>query len=489
MADTNCDESPRSASEGSDQDGLEIFQPLIAAIDFKMLESIATKTRLCRMSPSEREQALHHQISCEVDSNPMIGAYNLVYTITFSDNVRWAARFPGYGLSLTELDRQQMHSDYHTMQLIRSRTSLPIPDVYKFETFSSLVGAPYALMSFVEGSPVSKRWDDQDWITEERKAKILNNLAVHMSELCILQFDKIGSLVFDERGYFTHIGPQLNRELPEGDKIDPEAKEGSTYDDEWGQLSTRGPFHNVRGSLLDSWDDLKGSAEWCKAELAVLRLAVESIPESLTNEDKFYLFPPDFDSQNIFTDDEANITGIIDWDGARTQCAIGSFARYPSWITRDWDPVMYVYGIEGTMPEDSPEQLSTYRQVYATAFAGAMAKPDLSVSHYSADETELSHMFEAIEIAVNSRILRHGIVPKLLDHAFKSKVPFKWRDLLDAYLDGTADHWLGQIKEAFRDMWHPEWNVVHRAKPSCTFNFLQSLKRIAWWLGGIIKRH
>ncbi|KAJ7151129.1 hypothetical protein C8R46DRAFT_1123364 [Mycena filopes] len=57
----------------------------------------------------------------------------------------------------------------------------------------------------------------------------------------------------------------------------------------------------------------------------------------------FFLSHPDLNYQNILVDEEGNVTGLIDWDDTCVvprQCA---FARYPSWITRDWDPLMYAY--------------------------------------------------------------------------------------------------------------------------------------------------
>lgn len=44
----------------------------------------------------------------------------------------------------------------------------------------------------------------------------------------------------------------------------------------------------------------------------------------------------------FLVDDDANVTAFIDWDGVDTSPSSMGFAAYPSWITRDWDPAMYV---------------------------------------------------------------------------------------------------------------------------------------------------
>lgn len=510
MADNeDTPETLRSTPQGNPgEDELEEFRSLIAAVDLNALVSVALQTRIDNSSTGGESQEHKPQFSCEIDTDPVAGAYNLVYFLTFSDGVRWVARLPGHGISnFTELDRQAMISDYHTIRLVRSRINMPIPKVFLVETDSEVVGAPFALISFVPGKPVSQCWFDEAWMTEDKRRKILRGLAVEMSKLHVLEFDQIGSLQFNANGYVARIGPEIGRHMDSekirglnSSSLSSEQAEAFNEDEQdvsnrtlqdheqwqklgtsskvlteradsltsgrtasagWGRIQTSGPFNTVREWFFDDWDDLRGQHGWRKVQLAILRLAVESIPEHLISQQKYYPSPPDMDSQNIFIDDDGNITGIIDWDGVATQCPIGGFARYPSWITRDWDPMMYGYGVEECQPENSPEELSRYRQVYAAAFASL----DLPASSYSADETKLSHIFEAIKLAADSRMLRDGIVPKLLEHAFRSEVPFDMDDFEEEYLADTAGSCLKQIEEAFKNMWHAEWaEVDHLSK-------------------------
>ena len=341
------------------------------------------------------------------------------------------------------------------MRLVRSATMFPVPEVFVFETAITAVGAPYALLAFVEGSRVSDRWFDKSWITEERRVAVLKNLARCMSELHTLRYDKLGSLIFDESGRFTHVGPKIDREvlldIGFGLKNRSGAEEGEDSID-FGRLDLSGPFDSAREELLDSWNDLERELQLSKAELALVRLAVGSIPERLTTHRGFFPSPPDFDSQNVFIDRDGGISGFIDWDGAHTQSPIASFARYPSWITPDWDPIMYAYDEEDAEMENSPEELERYRRIYAAAFAGV----DLPATCYLTDDTKLSHLLEALGTAAHNRLCRQGIVPKLLEHAFKGKMPFKYRDFLTAWEGGNVGIWMQQIEEAFKNMWHAE---------------------------------
>ena len=150
-------QEPLSPQSSLSADSLEQFLPLINAINFATLTSVAIRVRLQRLSGTDENLSPARQISCEIDHSPISGASNLVYVITFSDGIRWIARFPGNGASgFTELNGQQMESDIRTMQLIHSKTTLPLPEIFAFETTTDTLGAPYVLMAFVQGSSVSK---------------------------------------------------------------------------------------------------------------------------------------------------------------------------------------------------------------------------------------------------------------------------------------------------------------------------------------------
>ncbi len=62
------------------------------------------------------------------------------------------------------------------------------------------------------------------------------------------------------------------------------------------------------------------------------------------------------------------------------------------------------------------------------------------------------HIFEAVEIAVNSHFCRMSIVPKLLERAFTGHVPFTPNDFCGAFLAGRAADLMGQVREALGRM-------------------------------------
>jgi hypothetical protein len=93
------------------------------------------------------------------------------------------------------------------------------------------------------------------------------------------------------------------------------------------------------------------------------------IPEP--QDPKFVLTHPDFDIQNVLVAEDGTLQGLIDWDGVAAVPRLVGNERYPSWLTRDWDPAMYAWtedmekGIEPDgLLEDSPDTLAWHRKEY-----------------------------------------------------------------------------------------------------------------------------
>jgi aminoglycoside phosphotransferase (APT) family kinase protein len=119
---------------------------------------------------------------------PACRSYNLAYFITFSAGCRMVARLPGNGANFRELERKKMDHEYHIMQLLKARISIPIPEVFTWRTEGSDIGVPFALISFTPARSICDLWFDADWATEARRLKTLDQIAMHMSQLHLLEF-------------------------------------------------------------------------------------------------------------------------------------------------------------------------------------------------------------------------------------------------------------------------------------------------------------
>ena len=76
------------------------FDPVLEAINFDALKSFVLDTRLKRdgqLSLGISEKT--NNLTCHIEEKPIFGSSNVLFVITFSDDVKWIARFPGYGVS------------------------------------------------------------------------------------------------------------------------------------------------------------------------------------------------------------------------------------------------------------------------------------------------------------------------------------------------------------------------------------------------------
>lgn len=437
----------RSTSHSSEESDTAHFHPVINAIKFDALAELALQTR-SKCSTHRSHTKPQEELSVEIQQPPCKGSSNLVYVLEFSDGVKWIARIPGNGI-----DSFESLEVFHSMNRIRvSRflclaTSIPIPEIYTWSaTSQNSVGIPYTLEAFVEGRELSEAWNDDDWSSEEKRIRALRNLARLISELHQFSFDQTGSM-----GPNLEVGPDVYMAYDQ-DKI----MEG---EDMFGHAKERGPFNSTMEDLLEGFEEpelVDGQLTWLHGEHALLRLALHSMPSSLHLNGPFALGHPDFNYQNIFVDEEGNITGIIDWDGTPISTRALAFARYPSWITRDWDPVMYQYGNadddEDLPREDSPAQLLRYRQEYANG----LAKMEMPPSKYTPEDTLLSPIIEAICIAQAQSINRPWILMWLLYWAFDGVPPVSLNKFCENYVIGEVYDWIDIVKEAFAMMWHGE---------------------------------
>lgn len=98
----------------------------------------------------------------------------------------------------------------------------------------------------------------------------------------------------------------------------------------------------------------------------LLHILLQWIPA--TQGPKFVLTHPDLNIQNVLVSEDGSVRGLIDWGGVAAVPRLVGYKKYPSWLTRDWDPAIYVWnkemeeGIEqDTLWEDSPETLCLQR--------------------------------------------------------------------------------------------------------------------------------
>lgn len=252
--------------------------------------------------------------------------------------------------------------------------------------------------SFVLGQTLASAWFDTTLPTplEDRRLRTLTALSRCLAQLAQFSFPEIGSIYNGENGDLT-VGPCYDWK---------ENEDGSI------RVVASGPYDTAAAYLRDHYaltdNNNNNNNPWKVAATTVTKAAVRHLPFRESSEG-FVLSIPDFDSQNIMVDDEGNLTGIIDWDLVQTLPRCVGYSRYPGWITRDWDPLMYGWPKAGS--ENSPEELERYRMHYDQAMGEAM--------QWSGDWefTRKSHIWEAIWIAALNSVNRLEICCKLVPEA------------------------------------------------------------------------
>lgn len=448
---TDTDPKNHKTDKDDDENLLDGFRDVIEDLDLGKLEQAAAMVRLKRDFPKGKDLVLLNPLDmcCSISPIPKCGSYNLAYLVTFMDGVQWVARVPGHGHAgrWGELEKRKMDSEYSTMRYVRARTAIPIPDVFYWHSEYEYAGAPFALMEMVEGESLAELWTGTN-MSHQQRLDVLASIAGYMCQMYNLSFDRLGMLEFDKRGKVTGVGEDIGFE---SDGFNP-----------WHRTVAEGPYTTFMDYVWDLFgreaDEDMTSRQ--RANIPILRRALKSIPDSLVSDRKFRLSFSDFNYQNILVDpSNYRIIGFIDWDRVHTDSASAGCARFPSWITRDWDPLMYEYqegqdlGEGGTLFEESPETLSKYRQLYAAEFI----KHASNFEGFDPQMIKLSHILEAICIALTSPLNRREIIDKLLLHAFDGKMPFRKADYVVDYMEGQRAEKDKLIEEAFAKMWHAEW--------------------------------
>jgi aminoglycoside phosphotransferase (APT) family kinase protein len=85
------------------------------------------------------------------------GFFNAAYRIELADGLRCVLKVaPPDSVRVLRYEREMMHAEVEVMRLVRERTTMPVPEIYRFDASRRLAGSPYFLMEFLPGVPLDQ---------------------------------------------------------------------------------------------------------------------------------------------------------------------------------------------------------------------------------------------------------------------------------------------------------------------------------------------
>ncbi|KAH7176793.1 kinase-like domain-containing protein [Dactylonectria macrodidyma] len=162
------------------------IQLLLSSANFEYLKTHAIELRR-RHQPS-----LPIHVECTTDLTHFASGFNnLVLEVAFSDNVNWIPRIPHQALD--EGDRISMLSEIVTMKITHQHTTVPIPQIFDFETFANQpFGYPYVFMEYLSVRTLPN--GVATTIPPQHHTKAAKQLSNVFAELQNLTFSRIGRL-------------------------------------------------------------------------------------------------------------------------------------------------------------------------------------------------------------------------------------------------------------------------------------------------------
>ncbi|KAF3037955.1 hypothetical protein E8E12_005825 [Didymella heteroderae] len=331
---------------------------------------------------------------CSIDSR-FRGGYNHVVMMSAVVNERvkrYVVRIPAIGTRSRwqEGDAHKMRCEDSLMKYLHVERLLPVPKIVAHsDALDTVIGAPFILEKLMRGRPAQMIWYDEPGNrtyettakvtpeTEIKRRTVLRSLAFQMSKLEYLRFDKIGMPDFTDT-LVTGGKPKVTCAYRWKSPYETKPDDLESSD----QICEYGPFKSSQDYMtsgidskwpsthnpdFDEYPDTGNMIFGVRKVLDILYshplLATSSIAPLSTDEpETFVLSHPDLDFQNVLTDDEGNVTDIIDWEGYTTMPRCVGYSAVPDFLRRYW---VHEHGAS-----DMPHmewQVDRYVQIYSEA--------------------------------------------------------------------------------------------------------------------------
>ncbi|KAL5334417.1 hypothetical protein BJX70DRAFT_402634 [Aspergillus crustosus] len=426
--------------EHQDEENCKIFRQVEAAINLPLLPSYASAIRSRKPN--------HPAILCKVLPHFLSGSHHIYFQIEFTDSLRWLCQVPcnGYEGAFDESSARALRNEALTMRLIQRETSIPVPEVYDFkDSTDNELRVPFILMEYIDGRPLGKVWYDKSGpadVADATRTQILRDVATAIVQMNKFGFKGKGAILYDEDGSPTgEVGPYrvLDAEAMRNQRKNAADHDGEDNVDIFREVA---PTSDLReAAFADSldhnpiFDDDFGKGLRKLMDI-LIDVAIDKCTEEEQQGPKFVLTHPHFDIQSfIISKEDGHLKAIIHWTGAITepQCILGN-ERYPSWLTRDWDEVVYYYNEEtDNRRELSPQQLERYRGIYRNIVGHASDNPAAKKVVYN------SLPLENLQIAAAGPMFTYTVMRRIIEEVTKKAIACDSKDSRDHASEDDQD--------------------------------------------------
>ncbi|KAK3201974.1 hypothetical protein GRF29_164g1265473 [Pseudopithomyces chartarum] len=366
------------------------FESLVASV---LVEATGSIIERCTVFGS-REGAYHRAV--------------IVSVIREQTLERYIVRIPAHGVesAWTEEDKAVLRGEVELLRQIYYNTNAPVSNVIAYNEElhhpnpDQDLGAPWMIIQYLPGKSAYDIWFDQPYKrktayltadapsaeTHRKRVNFLISLAKHMVEIQKLEFGAIGMPKI-------HFPCDVQGEVTNADYTTVvESTFHWPYTNDMHAVVRRGPFASTQAYVQPQWkhwyekicryedtfypdeDDEPRTIEELKSIgiAKILRMVFETAPFNIPSE-TFTIHHKDLDLQNILTDDDGFVTGIIDWDGAFAAPRCIGATAVPKWLMHDWFPPREVSHCLGVRPHMA-WSTEYYRKIYAAAIYAAELK-------------------------------------------------------------------------------------------------------------------
>ena len=405
------------------EENMALFATVVARIRFERLPqfalSIHETQRISRTVSDQLPSTMSTPASsCKVVRPPLFGSYHILYILEFETLERWILRVPCIGHPETWNDSaaRALRSEVFTMRLIHRETTIPMPQVHGFDdTLENEIGCPFTVMDYIEGINGRTSWFDRSIDTtllEQHRAKTLRDVAKAMQQLGKFTYGLCGAPEYSGGGNLSNVGPLR---IPDADAM--LQKMGSDDVDNSPAFCEIGPFTDAQQYLLSELERRQWPQDqYSQGLYKLVRLFIKWLPPD-PRTPPFVLMHDDLDIQNVIVQADGSLAAIIDWDGiAAVPRCVGN-EKFPSWLTRDWDPAMYAYGRKRDSgepcEEDPPADLARYRSMYVKFMR------EYAAGGENNQTTGRSLLVDNLYIATYDPVCTHGIVERVFDECIR----------------------------------------------------------------------